>query len=97
MHGRKMTLRSGFTLMELLVVIAIIALLVSILMPSLQAAKTLARTAVCQSNMHSLALGNGQYMSDNDGFSVHGNETWNWYEMPPYVPGSADSPRDTGY
>ena len=91
MNGRKASLR-GFTLMELLVVIAIIALLVSILMPSLQAAKSLARTAVYQANVHRIALGNGMYMADNDGFSVHGKEAWQTYEM--------DYPnmlRDTGY
>ena len=88
----RVSFRCGFTLMELLVVIAIIALLVSILMPSLQSAKRLARLAVCQSNMHSIAIGNGQYMTDNDGFSVHGRENWSAYYMS--APGFL---RDTGY
>ena len=78
-------IRSGFTLMELLVVIAIIALLVSILMPSLQAAKGLARMAVCQSNLHTIALANGLYMNEYNGFSVHGFEDWQSaaYSSPP--------------
>ena len=56
----------AFTLIELLVVIAIIALLVSILLPSLQKAKALAKVAVCQSNLHSLYFGFAFYAEDHD-------------------------------
>ena len=48
--------RLGFTLIELLVVIAIIALLVSILIPSLGEAKWLATMAICQNDLHSVGL-----------------------------------------
>ena len=44
----------GFTLIELLIVVGIIALLVSILLPSLAAAKRQAGRVVCQTNLHSL-------------------------------------------
>jgi len=55
---------SGFTLIELLVVVAIIALLVTIIMPSLGRAKALARTMHCQSNLHQQSLGVLAYSLD---------------------------------
>jgi len=60
MHVRKHG-RRGFTLIELLVVIAIIALLVSILLPSLALAKELARRAICSSQFRQIALADNIY------------------------------------
>jgi prepilin-type N-terminal cleavage/methylation domain-containing protein len=57
----------GFTLIELLVVIAVISLLVSILLPSLNRAKALARRTLCASNLRSLATVLQMYAHDHDG------------------------------
>jgi len=54
----------AFTLIELLVVIAIISLLVSILLPSLQAAKELARQVECAAHLRGIYLGECLYAED---------------------------------
>jgi len=59
--------KRGFTLIELLVVIAIIALLVSILAPSLRRARDLALRAVCATNQRSIFTGANLYAADYDG------------------------------
>jgi len=61
-----MSWQKGFTLIELLVVIAIIAVLMAILMPSLNTAREQARGIGCSSNQKTLALGYIMYASDND-------------------------------
>ena len=59
-------IRRGFTLIELLVVVAIIAMLISILLPSLSKVRDNARTSVCASNLHQLALSTTYYAQDCD-------------------------------
>lgn len=59
--------RSAFTLIELLVVIAIIALLVSILLPSLKRAQELAKQTVCLSNLKNNGTAMLMYAEENEG------------------------------
>ncbi len=59
--------RRGFTLIELLVVIAIIALLLSILVPSLQQARELARQTVCMTQLKSQGTGVALYAETYNG------------------------------
>ena len=65
-RNRPRNIRAGFTLIELLVVIAIIALLVSLLMPSLKQAKGMAQTAACAMNVRSQGVGIYYYAEDYD-------------------------------
>jgi prepilin-type N-terminal cleavage/methylation domain-containing protein/prepilin-type processing-associated H-X9-DG protein len=76
--------QKGFTLIELLVVIAIIAILMAILMPTLNRAKEQGKRAKCLNNLRQLTLAWILYADSNDDklvngdtgeYSIHNNET----------------------
>lgn len=89
-----MRTKNAFTLIELLVVIAIIALLLSILAPSLNKVKQLAGSVICGSNLKQLGISTIMYNMSNDGYFPYALECINLpYDHPNYTPNSSDPPR----
>jgi prepilin-type N-terminal cleavage/methylation domain-containing protein/prepilin-type processing-associated H-X9-DG protein len=62
--------KKAFTLVELLVVIAVIALLLAILLPSLNKAKELANRIVCGQHLKTLGQASNTYANAFDGYFV---------------------------
>jgi len=59
-------MKRAFTLIELLVVVSIIALLIALLLPSLQRARYVAKNTLCKSNQRQMAAGLRVFAADHN-------------------------------
>jgi prepilin-type N-terminal cleavage/methylation domain-containing protein/prepilin-type processing-associated H-X9-DG protein len=57
----------GFTLIEVLVVVAVISVLVAVLLPSLGAARCIAKRVACRSHLKQITVAWHLYLADSDG------------------------------
>jgi len=83
--NRRGTCHHAFSLVELLVVIAVIAILVSLLLPAVQAARESARAAQCKSNLRQIGIALHHYHDVHGGFppaflgdSAGWRPSWTW-------------------
>jgi prepilin-type processing-associated H-X9-DG protein/prepilin-type N-terminal cleavage/methylation domain-containing protein len=77
----------GFTLIEVLVVVSIIALLISILLPSLRRARDESKFVVCQSGFRQLGMGCSYFAGDHKGYYP---DPQRWLTWTPWYWGTRD-------
>ena len=80
-------------MIELLVVIAIIALLLTILMPSLRRARDQAKGVTCRNNLKQIGLAFNLYTEENEGKFPRNGGVW-IVKFLPYIGGQGDEDED---
>ena len=82
MNRKTRSRNGGFTLVELLVVISIIALLISMLVPSLRGSRRLAKKTQCLARLKAIGVANMMYVGDSNRFpdmnNMPGDGTWQY-------------------
>ncbi len=91
------TRQPGFTVIELMMVVASVGVLMSLLLPALNAARRVAMKGVCANHLHQLGLAGQMYLNDHqDRFwpyflDVPGGRQW-WFGFEPGGPQSFTIP-----
>ncbi|MEN6383653.1 MAG: prepilin-type N-terminal cleavage/methylation domain-containing protein [Phycisphaerales bacterium] len=87
----------GFTLVELLVVISIIAVLLAVLIPSLQKAREIAKRAICATQIKQIGVAISAYIQDYDNkLPFYGGYDAS-FSYPFNVPGNKSKAEDEGH
>lgn len=83
LYGQKIVKRNGFTLVELLVAITIIAIMISLLVPALSRAQSLAQRVQCSANLRSIGQAIQIYAANyRNQYPVPGQGAQNGTELP---------------